>query len=373
MVNQKKAATKKAVSKTSKASKAAKKKALQRKQNIKKLFIFLFPILLIILALILYWVLDLKPVESTSTQSNNEAKSHIVNPPKPETPPKVTPPAPLVALDFGTLPKSTCTGQTILTIVAHEDDDLLFMNPDHIHAYQNGSCLRTVYLTAGDDGNQKSYWANREKGSESAYDTLDGPNTDVWMKNTVKLSDHQYLTIAEPQNNPRISLIFLRLPDGNLNSSGFRAYNFESLQSLENGKIAKIHSVDNVSDYTSQELIDTLTGLIKLYHPDEVDTQAPVNMSLEHPDHSDHLAAGRYARSAIIKYDSSNVGIPAVKYYIGYPVEDYSQNVSPQDYIAKAAMFYSYAKFDSSVCQSRYQCQSDVYNKWLSRQYQHAF
>ena len=39
-----------------------------------------------------------------------------------------------------------------MQIVAHEDDDLLFMNPDLEHAIDAGSCVRTIYVTAGDAG-----------------------------------------------------------------------------------------------------------------------------------------------------------------------------------------------------------------------------
>ena len=39
-----------------------------------------------------------------------------------------------------------------LAIVAHEDDDLLFITPGVLRAIRSGSAVRTVYLTAGDDG-----------------------------------------------------------------------------------------------------------------------------------------------------------------------------------------------------------------------------
>src|SRR5262245_7566617 len=49
-----------------------------------------------------------------------------------------------------------------MAFVAHEDDDLLFLSPDILHAIQAGdTCVRTVYLTAGDAGNDESYWSGR--------------------------------------------------------------------------------------------------------------------------------------------------------------------------------------------------------------------
>ncbi len=36
-----------------------------------------------------------------------------------------------------------------LTIVAHPDDDLLFLNPDILRDIEAGRCARTVFVTAG--------------------------------------------------------------------------------------------------------------------------------------------------------------------------------------------------------------------------------
>ena len=54
----------------------------------------------------------------------------------------------------------------ILTIVAHEDDDLIFISPDLLHAIQAGATVRTVYVTAGDDGMSASYWMSPGGGSQ---------------------------------------------------------------------------------------------------------------------------------------------------------------------------------------------------------------
>src|SRR4051794_9535498 len=54
--------------------------------------------------------------------------------------------------------------RTSLNIVAHEDDDLLFMNPDIQNDLAAGSCMTTVFLTAGDGGYGTAYWHERELG-----------------------------------------------------------------------------------------------------------------------------------------------------------------------------------------------------------------
>ena len=67
-----------------------------------------------------------------------------------------------------------CPQGTTLNIVAHLDDDLLFLNPDMLHNIQAGRCVRTVYLSASDDGRDASYWQGREVGEKAAYAQMSG-------------------------------------------------------------------------------------------------------------------------------------------------------------------------------------------------------
>ena len=51
-----------------------------------------------------------------------------------------------------------------LYVVAHPDDDLLFMNPDVQTDITAGRAVRTVYVTSGDGGGPASWWQSRETG-----------------------------------------------------------------------------------------------------------------------------------------------------------------------------------------------------------------
>src|SRR5262245_28199466 len=42
---------------------------------------------------------------------------------------------------------ATC-GASAMYVVAHEDDDLLFLSPDLLHDIQSGACVTTVFVTA---------------------------------------------------------------------------------------------------------------------------------------------------------------------------------------------------------------------------------
>src|SRR4051812_1146650 len=58
-----------------------------------------------------------------------------------------------------------CGSGTTLVIVAHEDDDLLFLSPDLVGDVKSDRCVHAVFLTAGDAGSTAAYWAGRELGS----------------------------------------------------------------------------------------------------------------------------------------------------------------------------------------------------------------
>src|SRR5690349_15785295 len=65
---------------------------------------------------------------------------------------------------------TTCT-KRVLDIVAHHDDDLLFLSPDSIKDLQAGACVRTLFLVASDyhADDREGYLKGREAGIRSAY------------------------------------------------------------------------------------------------------------------------------------------------------------------------------------------------------------
>jgi LmbE family N-acetylglucosaminyl deacetylase len=283
-------------------------------------------------------------------------------------------PATVVPIPQEELPYTSCQGPTIMNIVAHQDDDLLFMSPDLISEINAGHCVRTIYVTAGDAGNSSFYWLGREQGSEAAYTQMTGTK-DLWVQRIVKLSDHQYATVAKPRGNPRATLIFLRLPDGNIKGQGFSAKHNESLARLEAGRVSALHSVDGQSTYTPDELTEAFVTFMYLFKPTEIRTQANF-VSGQYPDHSDHMAVGRFVKKAYVQYENrqfeNRVTIP-LKFYIGYPVHDRPVNLSGGDLEAKQLAFFAYSLYDESVCQNTVICKHTAYDAYLHRQYQNPY
>ena len=298
-----------------------------------------------------------------------DAGSHPVTKSSPVHP---APPS-LLPIGIDQLTKTNCMQPTIMNVVAHQDDDLLFLSPDLLHQLHDHKCIRTVYLTAGDAGHGKFYWLSRQLGAEAAYSTMLG-TTDLWDQQTVLLQNGGYITIATLRTSHQVSLVFVNLPDGNLHGQGFATSGYESLAKLWRDEIPTLHAVDGESSYTKSQLVDALFTLMNIYQPAEVHTQADV-VSAQYPDHSDHIATSNFAQAAVAQYDQlhfgGSVNIP-VRHYIGYPIHSEPTNIADDDLAQKVAAFLSYGQYDTGVCRTLAQCdlQTTTYGFYLRRQYQ---
>lgn len=273
------------------------------------------------------------------------------------------------------LPHTSCDGPSVLITVAHEDDDLLFMNPDVYHDIKTGYCVRTVYLTTGDAGEGQYYWLSRENGDYAAYSAMIGTKV-IWVQRIVQLAKNEYATVANPEGNSKISLIYLHLPDGNLKGQGFSESHFESLAKLYSHQIPVINSQDGESSYTYNQLVSAIGSLMSAYSPTEIYTQSTYP-GQQFPDHSDHNTVGKFTDLAYANYEKSQfndlVTIP-IHYYEGYTIRQSPPNISGSELATKTDIFINYAQYDSGVCHTVSDCeQSHTYGNYLNREYQNSY
>jgi len=76
-----------------------------------------------------------------------------------------------------------------VNIVAHQDDDILFMNPDILKSVVAGHRQVTVYITAGNigiAGDQHAYSLTREAGAIAGYQKL------LQLADTIRLDPHHF-------------------------------------------------------------------------------------------------------------------------------------------------------------------------------------
>lgn len=235
-----------------------------------------------------------------------------------------------------------------LQVVAHQDDDLLFMSPDLADAIASGRCVRTVYVTAGNDDKGRDYWGERERGIKAAYAMMAGtPN--VWTH------ENTPVRIETLDGRPETSLVFLRLPD----TSGA-----SSLTALWQGDAASVSAVDGSASYTRQGLIDRLGRLMLESAPGSIRTLDYTGRYGN--DHADHLSSARFAVEARRQYPLGQV----FDAYRGYNVSHESPNVDGAVLERKRQVFLKYAAFDSALCPPSPPCTlNSDYESWLARQY----
>lgn len=263
------------------------------------------------------------------------------------------------------LAATTCAAGTTMNVVAHQDDDLLFLSPDLLKDVQADRCVRTVFLTAGDDNRDQTYWRARETGILTAYATMAGV-ANAWSTSDAGVAGHP-IVVRTLVARPNVSVAFMRLPDG-ITGDGGPTYGNESLTKLQNGVIPEIHADDGSSAYTPATLVTTLTALMTSYRPDLLRLQDYVR-TIADGDHPDHVSGAYFARQAHLAYTAPHTVIG----YEDNPIRDRAANVTGADLAGKTAAFSAYLPFDRQPCGPAGNCTGTVYETWLARQYTVGF
>jgi LmbE family N-acetylglucosaminyl deacetylase len=243
-----------------------------------------------------------------------------------------------------------------LYVVAHPDDDLLFMNPDIENALLGGHAVRTVYVTSGDAGNPASYWQAREDGIRNANAAMAG------VANTWNCGNHTYAgktaILCTLPAQSLVSVVFLRLPDGGL----------PALWATDSGPpfwvtpVASENTVDGVNTYTRSDLINVLSAIMTDVAPQRLGT---LDSTLANgDDHTDHVTSGMFALEAVHAYGS----VPEIKVYRGYSMfqnwfavpTPMPRNLTTAQHNEKTRLMTAYGSTPAT---------GDLYDEWCWRQY----
>ncbi len=254
-------------------------------------------------------------------------------------------------------------------IAAHADDTLLFQSPSLLRDVRSGRCVRTVFLTAGDAGKPTSYWEGRELGAEAGYAEMLGV-ANQWTSSQIVADGHS-IRLETLDALPRVSIAYMRLPDGTPSGTGTPLYGDESLtklwRSVKGGMpaISDIEAVDGSSGYDFGELVDALAAMMDSFAPSQIATQDYIAPLVGPDDHADHVATGKFAEEAAALYDRSN----RLRGFLGYDSADQPINVFGDLLAEKSDAFYAYGEHDSDACADPVQCKNTPYEKWLAREY----
>jgi LmbE family N-acetylglucosaminyl deacetylase len=249
--------------------------------------------------------------------------------------------------------------QRVLNVVAHYDDDLHFLNPDVAEDLNAGRCVRTVFLTAGDAGYSLGYTGSREGGIMAAYAAMTG-KANNWSTGSGPSSIDVTLI-----SDDRVTLQFLRLPDGGAYGFGYPSTGNKSLMQLWDGRISSLSPLSTGPAFTRASLIGYLAQTMNSYSPDVIRIQAKQLDNGDRSDHADHIATAKFAYAAHQQY----VRAHTIYWYEDYNITARPMNLTTGQIVGKQQAYFTYAQGDGLVCQTISVCNLDQTGTWFGRRY----
>ncbi len=236
-----------------------------------------------------------------------------------------------------------------LYISAHQDDDLIFMNPHLMNDITSRVGVWTIYVTAGDAGLGEAYWRGREEGERAAYSAMGAFR---WREETLRIAGRDLASSVSADGMVR--LIFLRLPDGGTMSK--EEAPSKALERMWYGE--KIETVDNSNTYTRESLIVALTNIISFAKTNTVSTHDPEGW-VTGCDHIDHLYTGLFTGEAAGRMSACQI------LFRGYNCDLKPPNLADVIYHRKRAVFEAYARHDPMIPSPL----DALYEGWLRRSF----
>ncbi|MCK2257645.1 PIG-L family deacetylase [Crossiella sp. S99.2] len=277
-------------------------------------------------------------------------------------------------------------------MVAHQDDDILFMNPDLANAITARLPVTTVFLTAGEGYatpspepdipapncrpgyklDREQYSACRNDGARAAYALMLGfPDADAadWRTGALTVNGpnglRRQVEFSRAERDGRVvNLIFVNLPEWADKHADTKAdpadptSNAASLFHLWQDNSRRVTVVPAGSpvrarqSYDREDLINLLIGLCQRFQPTVVRVQDP-RPDLRHGaadrlhDHRDHVSAARLAILAVRRLPATQR--VAVITYRGYNIQHSPVNLDAGQQRDKDAQFAAYAQFDQQI------------------------
>ncbi|MEP6860020.1 MAG: FG-GAP-like repeat-containing protein [Deltaproteobacteria bacterium] len=210
-----------------------------------------------------------------------------------------------------------------VVVVAHQDDEHLFMQPDLADALHAGTPTTIVYVTAGDANTGLPFALARIAASKAAYAVMLGKSD--WSCGWIDIADHWALSCR--LGSAPLTLLFLGYPDG-----GVGGEFPHSLLKLWEGQVDAVPTVaEHPSTYTRGQLIEVVSAVMKQTSPITIRT---LEVSATHgDDHSDHMFVGTLTLLASLRSHSE----AALISYRGYDI-NYEPPTNPDE-------LYDYVSF----------------------------
>jgi LmbE family N-acetylglucosaminyl deacetylase len=249
-----------------------------------------------------------------------------------------------------------------LVVVAHQDDDLLFMQPDVLEAVRAGKGVTNVYVTAGNGTGGVDKADIRYEGLRAAYGAAAGGSD--WKCGYIEIAGHtaEHCRLAD-QN---VSLVFLGYPDG-----GKEGEHETSLLHLFEGSTTNVETIAHQTTvYDRDALIETIAQVMRITQPAHIHT---LEVAATHGrDHSDHMVVGALAMLAVARANSSADELA----YRGYntPAELANKVQAVYDSAFEVLAHYEACAADcDAACGDACTKIDDTHVEWLGRRYAVGF
>jgi LmbE family N-acetylglucosaminyl deacetylase len=284
----------------------------------------------------------------------------------------------IVLLAYASTPDRTppvaATTVRFVQVVAHADDDVIFMNPDLASGIRAGHPTAGIYLTAGetDKADAEAYAARRQAGTRAAYARMAGV-ADEWHAERLDVNPKHAVELYTLRAKPHVQVVFVNLPESNdPRAAGGREALVrlwrDSRDTLRVNTLVPVGgAVQQSYVYTHNDVVQLLVGLFNRFEPTVVRAQDPnpdnryFRASPRFHDHPDHVMTARFTAAAAALYTGPRF---VFENYRDYNVADAPVNLTPADQRDKADIFGAYVPHDSETSLG------PPYDTWLPRMYQ---
>lgn len=221
-----------------------------------------------------------------------------------------------------------------VVVVAHQDDWQLFMGDVITQRLRSGNRGVFVYLTAGDNGRDSTYWQTRERAALQSTRIADAiAVTEPVACSSVLIRAHpvRKCTLGNTES------YFFRLPDGERGGKGFARYGYRSLRKLRADPTTEISAVDESATYHGwNDLMTTVSAITGLDSPATTIHTSDPSIARNPHDHFDHRMAGLLV--ADLRKEHHLVAL----YYAGYALATRAVNRSAAQTQAKTTLLLAY-------------------------------
>ncbi|GAB2757786.1 PIG-L family deacetylase [Salinifilum aidingensis] len=255
-------------------------------------------------------------------------------------------------------------------VVAHPDDDVLFMNPDLAEGLRAGRPTTGIYLTAGesDVAEPARYSAERQEGTRASYAQMARKPND-WKRSTIPVGQGRVAELNTLRAAPDVKLVFLNLPEDANTQRGEHALT-RLMQDREgsvtvNTTVPAGAAAQRPQAYDRRAVVNALTTLFDRFRPTVVRLQDDQPDERYQPswdgfhNHPDHVAGAVLAEEALAAHRSDSFP-PTVLTYRDYNVADAPGGLSEQDKRTTREAFAAYSAHDVLT-------EGGIYETWSDR------